>query len=68
MKNVKLDLLEQFGIGFEVDSKLWKPVTDLIFQLLVCEVAILVIFKVVFVACGHVECQTGPFEAIWDRL
>ena len=38
------------------------------FQFLVREAAILVIFKVVFVVCGHVECQTGPFGAIWDRL
>ena len=32
------------------------------------DMAILVIFKVVFVVCGHVECQTGPFGAILDRL
>jgi len=60
MKNVKLDLLEQFGKGFEVHSKLWKPVIYLLVQLLVCEADILVIFKVVLVVCGHFECQTGP--------
>ena len=38
------------------------------FQLLVREAAILVILKSFFVACGHVECQTGPFGTIWDGL
>jgi len=50
-----VDDLEQFGIGCEVHSKPTKPVTYMFFQLIVCEVAILVIFKVVFVVCEHVE-------------
>ena len=54
MKNVKLDHLEQFGIVCEINSKLWESVTYLFFTLLVHKVAILVLFKVVFVVCGHV--------------
>ena len=38
------------------------------YQLLIRVTAILVIFKVVYVVYGHVECQNGQFGAIWDGL
>ena len=34
-------------------------------QLLIRVTAILVIFKVVFVVYGHVECQNGQFVQFW---
>ena len=38
------------------------------FQLLLHMTAILVIFKVVFVVYGLVECQAGQFGGVWDGV
>ena len=56
------------GLGVTFTVTCGSQLLIFFFQLLACVAVNLAILNVVFVISGHIECQTGQFEAIWDGL
>ena len=63
-----MDNLEQFGMGCDIYSNLWKPVTHVLFLFSNSCDSHFVFFKVAFLVYGHIECENGHFGAVWDGL
>ena len=65
---MKMDILEQFGMGCDMHCILWKQVNHSLFPVSTSCDSHYGYFKVVFGVYGHIECQNGQFGAIWDGL